>query len=242
MPRPRPKHKARRMRPYPNRNLKQGRPPKSSKQYKYDWKQIEGRFMAHEWTDYGQMSAMLQIPKSVVYKNCSGWHTKREELDDRALHQMEDRLVEDRATMILDMNKRQLAIARRLQAKAARRLLRKKLDPISGEEREVDFENDSLAIQALRLGASMEQGLLMRAMVGGDQQPGSMTFNGPAVLLAGGPAALGSMAQDDVQRRLAEFSPEALQNFLMSPDDDSEGTKKAGGPGATEPAGRAKKH
>ena len=211
-------------------------PEKRTKKWGHDWVDLKKRFFAHEWPNVREMAKVLKMSEATIHVKGAGWHTERkardEEISIETLERSKELVIQDRVTMIRDMQRRQLATAIKLQEKGSRRLTGKVIDSVSGLEVEREYDNDALAIQALRLGVQMEQSILLKGM-----EPGDLPAAG-VLGLGGMMAPMGAAAETQLKlapgRMLKEYSSEELQNFLNSPDalDDQGGPKKTSGPGA----------
>jgi len=201
-----------------------------AKRGSYDWEILKRRFFAHEWKTIDEMCAREKIPTSTAYKACTGWLAERQQLDNETAARVYELIVQDRVKLIRDMDARQYQMAVDLQVKAGNHLLGKVKDKKTGLMVEREFTSDQVALAALRIGASLEQSLLLRrAPSAGDEPPpapgAGALFTGPNLFLAGGGAT------PELKARIRELRDEDLVAIIDATESDEPGTKKASGSG-----------
>lgn len=197
----------------------------------YDWEILKRRFFAREWRTIEEMCARLHIPPSTAYKACTGWIDERQQMDNEAAARVYELIVQDRVKLIRDMDARQYQMAVALQLKAGNQLIGKIRDKKTGQMVDGEFSSQAVALAAFRMGAALEQSLLLRrAAPTGDEPPAApgtgALFTGPNLFMAGGSAS------PELKARIRELRDEDLVAILDATEPDEPGIKKIGGNGA----------
>jgi hypothetical protein len=196
-------------------------PPKKGSHKRTQYALLKPRFMRHEWATLEQMAEELKLSYNTVKQSCAGWATERRAFDLEVESDTMDELKLDLVQMRVDMMKRHLIIARKLQDKALGHLFAKYTDA-KGKVRDVPFTSDSVALGVLRLGVGVEQTIVNPK----SSTPGAGDSGAMPIIDIGGDV-------ENVQERLRLADPAHLQALLKDLDaqDRSEKGDPAGAKG-----------